>query len=338
MKERYFQLSADDQRDILTAAESSIGISAKMLEKDIWICWVLEQLFSNFEGMVFKGGTSLSKGYDVIQRFSEDIDITINPLNLGEKINVDKITNAQAKKVRNRLRDSLVIYLRDKIAPFLRGQLSKQFDPKDFQVKLIEEKESIEFCYASVLVEDFRGAYLLDHILLEFGSRNSIEPNKDQELTCLTEGVTDNIELPRSQVKMLSIVRTFWEKATLIHVECNRTKLERNPNRMSRHWYDLVKIMDSKYYNDCIKDKDVFYSVLKYKEKFYNSSSANYPACRHGNLRLVPHNENSEGLKCDYKEMVESGMIYGDVPSYDQLTEKILELEKQLNERIKSFV
>lgn len=335
MNESFFQLSANDQRDILTAAESLKGISAKMLEKDIWICWILEKLFLNFDGMVFKGGTSLSKGYDVIQRFSEDIDITIDPSVFGEKINVDEITNTQAKKARERLRESLLSYLCDEIKPSLTNLISAESGVMNYEVRLNEEKETIEIFYQSVLPGTVTSGYLLDHVLLEFGSRNSIEPNKDQELTCIIEDITDNVALPRARVKMLSIARTFWEKAALIHVECNRARLIENPSRMSRHWYDLVKIMDSRYYNECINDECVFDSVIKYKEKFYRSP--HYAACRIGDLRLVPDNKSCEGLKDDYNKMIDAGMIYRDTLSYNELIEKIQQLEKELNERIASF-
>ena len=148
-------------------------------------------------------------------------------------------------------------------------------------IEIDEVGEKIWISYPSVIEET--DEYLKTQVLIELGGRNVIDPNEVQRIT----PVADATECPGSDVTVLSLMRTFWEKATLIDVECNRDKLKANPERSSRHWCDLVMLFRHESGQLAVNDRLLFEDVVYHKKIFFDSSSSNYDVCLEGDLNLL---------------------------------------------------
>ena len=139
------------------------------------------------------------------------------------------------------------------------------------------------------------------------------------------------LKFPQAKVSVLSPVRTFWEKATLIHVECHRNRLHETPGRLSRHWYDLAKLTDSWVGDKALKSQDVLENVLEYKKDFFNASYTNYDDCLIGQFCLVPNVEGISKLSEDFKKMQEAG-LFSEMPvSFNKIITTLSDLESQIN-------
>ena len=244
MAEAFLSLDAGERADILRTVAARSGRSAIILEKDIWVCWVLDALFSMPEPhpMAFKGGTSLSKVYGIIDRFSEDVDVTLDyrAFNDGFDPFADDASRNQIRLFSERLKARVASYIRDVVAPALGAAAERLAAHGGHEMHIDEDGETIRFAYPSA-VEDPHG-YVRSEVLLEFGGRNVIDPNEQRAIVPDIAALTPDLDYPTAVVTVLSPARTFWEKATLIHVECHRRRLANRPERLSRHWYDLTRL------------------------------------------------------------------------------------------------
>ncbi len=174
--------------------------------------------------------------------------------------------------------------------------------------------------------------YLRDHVLIEFGARNSTEPSKKHNITTLlAQAVEDSLKLPTALITILSPIRTFWEKATLIHVECNRGRLLENPDRLSRHWYDLAMLANSWVCEESLNQTDVLTNVVQHKTAFFNASYAYYEECLSKKFRLIPSEKEQINLAIDFKKMQEAGMFQVSPPQFKEIINTLSSLERQIN-------
>lgn len=341
MPEAYLELSAKDQKEILQTAAVQLGRQESVLEKDVWVCWALETLFSmpSAHPMAFKGGTSLSKVYDIIDRFSEDVDITLDykhfddidykdhpeifdPFDAGSSKN-------QIAKYSDRLKGYVKTYAEEVVAPHLQSELNKLPTKNSHSIEIDYSGEKIWVSYPSVVEES--DDYLKTRILIELGGRNVIDPNETHTITPYIASITEGVKYPSSQVVVLSPERTFWEKATLIHVECNRGELKQNAERLSRHWYDLVMLSEHQSGQSAINNRALFEDVVKHKKVFYNARYANYDDCLAGSVKLLPDDNTIEQLQSDYEKMLASGMMYKESPSFSEIVDSIRLIERDIN-------
>lgn len=330
MKDEFLQLPKEIRLEVLQEAENALGTPALVLEKDIWICWLLDKLFMLSIQMAFKGGTSLSKVFNLIQRFSEDIDITIDYQNFKETIDFQNISKSQLKKTSNELKEQLADYASREIKPYITDYVAKEFDKSKFDVTLSDNGEKLYFVYPSVFDTDFD--YLRSHVLIEFGVRNDTEPSESHQIkTAISQFVEENFTLPTANITVLSPIRTFWEKATLMHVECHRKRFNDNPNRLSRHWYDLVKLADSWVGKQALKRIDILSNVLEQKKAFFNANYTNYDKCHNTEFQLVPNKGEIPYLEKDYLKMVDAGMFQEEAMNFDEIIERLIGLQDAIN-------
>lgn len=331
MKTSFFNYPVETQIDWIKEAENALDLRDIILEKDVWICWVLNVLFSLNIPMVFKGGTSLSKGFDLIRRFSEDLDITLDHKKFMQDANLSVSNPSQIKKASKTLKKELIRQVSDNILPALRQAALITFPHQKIEVALDETGETIYFYYPKILssAED----YLPDKVILEFGMRNLIEPHEKKKITpILSSFLKDNnlIDWPLAEVDILSPARTFWEKATLIHVECSREVLKHCGERLSRHWYDLSMLIDSWVGKEALKNLEIFYSVVAHKKIFYPEKC--YDNCLKGQLRLAPENHHLMSyLVKDFRQMIEAGMFQGEPPKFDYIMENLKSFSLKFN-------
>ena len=328
MAEAFLSLDARERADILRTVAARSGRAAIILEKDIWVCWVLQALFSmpDPHPMAFKGGTSLSKVYRIIDRFSEDVDVSLDyrAFNDGFDPFADGASRTQIRRFSERLKDRVATYIRDVVAPVLGAAADGQHE-----IHVGADGETIRFAYPSA-VEDPQG-YVQSEVLLEFGGRNVIHPNEQHEIIPDMAALTPDLDYPAAIVTVLSPARTFWEKATLVHVECHRRRLADHPERLSRHWFDLTRLAAHDIGRAALADRALLEDVVRHKKVFFNARYANYDQCLNGQLRLVPDEDQLPGLRTDYDAMRTATIVADNAPGFDTLVEEIRILEADVN-------
>lgn len=348
MLENFLHLSESEQAEILryfTSIEPYREMA--IAEKDVWVCWVLKQLFEMPDklDMAFKGGTSLSKVFNVIDRFSEDIDITLDyrqfdaakSLNLEEgQTAPDTIGSGVLRRINKSLKSEVRSYVED-VVHYLREQLTTLPRGERFEVKVNEEGECIKFIYPSVVKRDGQKPYMLEHVLIEFGGRNIINPNHTHLIKPYLADVIRDFVFPSSNVTVLSPMRTFWEKATLIHVECHRG-VRQSAERLSRHWFDVMALSKHRIGMEAIQDIPLLNDVISLKNIFFNSGNANYDQCLKGNFLLLPNDEGMQQLETDYLKMLEANYLNDTTLTFQQIMEATKQTQDAINLSIKKYI
>ena len=328
MPETFLQLPPEEQASILQTCAGKLGRRAEHLEKDVWICWVLQALFTipGHLPMAFKGGTSLSKVYGAIRRFSEDVDVTVEYKALDQSVDpFDPKTSRTAKdRYGELLRAKLADYTTNVIRPHFEGVVSQLTEKPPKPITISDDGEKLFIPYPSRFGSD-------ETVFLEFGGRNVILPGETRTLRPYLAAELPDLAFPEATVHVLSPTRTFWEKATLIHVACNRADPKLDADRQSRHWHDLAVLADHKIGEAAVADRKLLEDVVKHKSVFFRASYAKYDACIAGGLRLLPAAPLLQALRVDYEKMIANGMFEGEPPSFDSIVARLEKLEKQIN-------
>lgn len=220
-------------------------------------------------------------------------------------------------------------YTQDVVVPALANASKKFTACERYKIRTENRGEKVWFSYPSA-VEDSNDS-LTSEVLLEFGGRNVIDPNEQHTIRPDIAPLTSEIDYPAATVTVLSPLRTFWEKAALIHVECNRGRLSVSPERLSRHWYDLVCLGQHQVGAKAINDRSLFENVIQHKKLFFNASYARYDHCLAGNLQLIPDKNGLQGLRSDYKAMQTAGILSDEAPNFEILIEQVRVIENKVN-------
>lgn len=282
--------------------------------------------------MAFKGGTSLSKVFGAIARFSEDVDITLDYRGLDGSF--DPFAEGVSRNRLKKFSEDLKSFVRDHahcvVAPHFQKMLAAEFDADSFRLEVSDDGEQLRVHYPTVL--EAPGDYVGNSVLIEFGGRNITKPNEEHEVQPdIAEHVAE-LEFPRSTVSVLSPARTFWEKATLMHVECQRNEFRTGAERLSRHWYDLAMLADQAHGQAAVADRALLADVVKHKKVFYNASYANYDACLTGQIKLLPEDAALAALRDDFHRMIGAGIFIGEPPTFDVIVDRLRELETTINQ------
>lgn len=330
----YFDLPPAEQAELLHGLAPVLGRRAEILEKDIWLCQVLGVLFALpcRKPMAFKGGTSLSKVYQAIERFSEDIDVTIDYRSLVQNIpELATLSGTQRKRLSENLKVALAGHVAGELAPALHEALIQALPNHEITIEISDDAEKLWLYYPSVV--ENTDTYLRPSVLIEFGGRNATLP---QETLAIVPDVVEHVQglvFPAAEIAVLSPMRTFWEKATLIHVECHRPELRAGAERLSRHWYDLARLADHDVGRQAVEDVALLQDVLSIKETFFRSGCSHYDRCLKGALRLVPDAALLDALRKDYQAMLDAQMFYGETLPFDDIVERLTRLEQQINQQ-----
>ena len=334
MPESYLSLSQKEQAQILRTLSINPNIQrdAILLEKDVWICWALEHLFKipNRLPMAFKGGTSLSKAFRIIDRFSEDVDITIDykAFNCEDPF-AEGVSKTKIKNISLQLRSMVTQHIGEVIVPYFEKYISEQFKENQPRVELANDGETMYLHYPSVIEQ--KSGYVIDNVKLEFGGRNITIPSSNQTITTDISNYLKNLAFPVAEATVLSPEKTYWEKLTLIHYECNRPTLKEDANRISRHWYDVSMLSNHEIGNRAQTNRDLLNEVIKVKKTFYDSSFAKYDDCLNGSLRLIPNEDYLKLLNEDFSKMLSNKMFYGQQPNFDNVISEVRKLENSIN-------
>jgi hypothetical protein len=327
-------LDDPDRKALFLEAQKTSGMLAEMIEKDFWVCWILRRLFEGpgaKDHFIFKGGTSLSKVWRVIQRFSEDIDISLSREWLGFSGDRDPehAKGKQRKRLLVQLAEACATRLRGEVMPLLRARMNEEIrgrwslgpDPADSQTLL--------FAYPTVF--ETTGAHYIKRIVkIECGARSDRWPISNGRVTSyLAEAFPGKLNEEGIEIPVLSIERTFWEKASILHAEAHRPLEKMIPDRYSRHYADLAALAQTEIGKNALLRDDLRARVVIHKQVFFPANWARTETAVPGTFRLMPQMERSEILARDYAEMRD--MFFGEPPTWNAILDVLGKLETRIN-------
>lgn len=334
MAEPFLSLSAEDRRDALGVAADRSGRPPHLLEKDVWVVWALQTIFGSALGehLVFKGGTSLSKVYGVIQRFSEDVDLTydiraIAPDLVGDNGEALPTTRSEEKRWSKAVRHRLPEWISGAVQPLFQDAIGAQGVAAVTRVE--GEKLFIDYEATSA-----GSGYVAPSVMLEFGARSTGEPASPRDVICDASGFLEGVAFPMATPRVMHAERTFWEKATAIHVFCLQERLR--GERFARHWHDVVRLDDAGIADTALADRDLALAVARHKgmffaEKTVDGAPVDYEAAVCGLLKLAPSGEARAALAADYAHMVEDGLLLEDAEPFEELIERCVDIAERVN-------
>jgi len=334
MAEAFLRLSAQDRRDALGVVAGQSGRPAHLLEKDVWVVWVLATLYGSSLGehLVFKGGTSLSKAYKVIRRFSEDVDLTydirvIVPDLVGDDGEALPKTRSEEKRWSSEVRRRLPEWVAGTVQPVIESALAAE----NLVAAVRVEGEKLFINYEASATGS---GYVAPIVMLEFGARSTGEPASFRDVICDAAGLVEGLVFPTAHPRVMHAERTFWEKATAIHVFCLQERLR--GDRFARHWYDVVRLDEAGLANAAFADRDLAQAVARHKSMFFaekaaDRSSIDYVAAVSGALHLVPSGDALKALQQDYARMVEDGLLLEDAEPFEALMARCADVEVRAN-------
>ncbi len=311
----------------LTAERRGLG-SIAIVEKDFWVCWTLKRLFENPElsnQFIFKGGTSLSKVFGLIERFSEDIDLILDWRKVTGEDPMAARSNTRQGKLNDQLNESARAYIAGDLFSLLENALGDHC-----ALEVNTEERDLGHIVRVRYPETSSGGNLLPYIQLEIGPLASWWPHSEHTIRpYVADEFPDQFDDPECHVRAIDAVRTFWEKATILHHEANRPEDSTVPVRYSRHYYDLFLMSQSEVKDSALRDQGLLQSVVTFKKKFYPRGWARYDEAKPPTFKLIPPNWIQENMRQDYESMRE--MIFGQRPSFDEILAGLRGLEKEIN-------
>ena len=301
-----------------------------IIEKDFWVCWILDYLFHDSpwkNSLAFKGGTSLSKAYGAIERFSEDIDLILDwTLLKYSEAEVFKDRSGKKQDVfREEVNSRLVSLLKNEFVPVLESDMRARLSDK---IGIAQEGKLIFVEYP----RSFSNEAIRPEVILEIGPKGLAIPNEQRSIGPYSASAFPRLfTVPAILVRTITAERTFWEKATILHREAHKTD-EKNLHRVSRHYYDLYRLGQTPILDRALDRIDLLEEVVGFKMRFYRCNWAKYEAAKPGSFRLLPPDSNLPALKRDYESMRE--MLFGAVPSFDEVLTGLSALEAKINIRV----
>lgn len=327
---------AEERKAFIQESANSRNLPPHIIEKDFWVCWTLGQLFSlpDFGShLVFKGGTSLSKGYQLIKRFSEDIDLSFHREFLGIDANNDP-ENASGKgrvKRLEKLKSFCDSAIKTGLLPALKSQIGECLPNEQWELKIdVDNSQTILFRYPQTITHSSSN-YLRPLVKIELGARSDRWPT---EMLEIRPYITDDFSTLQNsgccRINVLKAERTFWEKATLIHAEHHRDQSKPLPSRLSRHYYDLDQMAaNTELRKQALNNIPLLKRVVEHKQIYFESKWANYEEARPGTFCLTPSTNHLDDLRADYKAMQE--MFFSAPPTFESILKNLKQLEQEIN-------
>ena len=334
---RFLELTDEQRKAVCTTTGDSLKLYEVAIEKDFWVCWILKKLFTLSEWgplLTFKGGTSLSKGWGLIERFSEDIDIVIYRGHLGfggENAPENAPSGKQKKKRSKALTKACKECVSEKIAPSLEHAIREEIPTTfNWELKLDPDDpatQTLLFHYPSVYgAEAF---YLRRAVKIEMGARSDVDPAESIMISPYINEAYPDLFTESFEVKAVSPERTFWEKTMLLHEEnCREQKARRF---LARHYYDIYCLIQAGIAEKAASDMDLFQRILEHRMFYFKHNWMDYSTIAPGTIQMLPLSEQMRDWESDYKDMVKE-MFYGDAPAFDEILKTIKEFQDQFND------
>lgn len=330
-----------ERLDLFVATARDLGASEQAIEKDFWVCRTIDAMFKGFgkfarPKLYFKGGTSLSKGYRLIKRFSEDIDIVVSRRGLGIADVDDPLKQSSGAKRKAATADAM-----DKCCAFVSGRMRKKLSelmaPAGCRVAMDEGDPdgcTLQVHYPSLLRAN---AYIAPWVKIEVGARGAITPCVERAIEPYVQTILgDRLNLATNGVAMIEAERTFLEKALILHA--NHCRVRDNPdwrpsdrNHMARHYYDLAMMRDTTIGQRALIDDALLADVRSTKIKMFYVAAEKLGEAERGAIKLVPQARLRKLIEADYAAM--EGMMFHDPPPFSWIMDEVAEIEAAINSR-----
>ncbi len=314
-----------------------LNLSRAIVEKDMWVCILLDYLFNEFEHgkfLAFKGGTSLSKVYKLIQRFSEDIDIAINPRLIGydgSDLYRMRSNSAQLKFIRE-LNCKTSTFIEKKLLPHMNDSFQTVIDSRSFKA-YIDPNDPLTICFK--YPNSYHDDSILQIIRIEMGCLAGIVPSSTRQICTYIEEANNVLDKHLVGCLTVSSLRSFYEKLTILHKEANRYN-RKLPQRYSRHYYDVYKMLQTDLYKSGLDNLTLLFEVVDFNTRFYNCRWAEYHKILTGDINLSPNQTNLVNLIDDYESM--QSMLFGEIVPFWKIVNSLERYQKKLNKAILQFI
>ncbi len=340
---RFTDLPAGEKEVYIRETAARLNLVPQIVEKDFWVCWTLKLLFSRSEfaaHLVFKGGTSLSKVFKVIARFSEDIDLSIGLPLLGfeesflaaeasasrTRRHLEQVEAKCAAFVQNEFRLTMENVIRETLGPRAGGG-----DWLEYDLDGATKSPVLRFRYPASIPPEVSAGYIEQTVKMELGSLTDQRPAGQHRIAPLmaeivAEGTFEDFS---SEVVALEVERTFWEKATILHAEFHRPETQGLKDRMARHYADFAALWKHPSGMLARSQFDLLARVVTFKSRYYPSKWARYDLAQPGTLRLCAATARMGKLEKDYQQM--AVMYFQDPLEFAQIIETLREAENAIN-------
>lgn len=336
----FFDLPDTERHAVIQVTRQKLDMPLVLIEKDLWTCHVLDALFNSgatgLPHLLFKGGTSLSKAYNLIQRFSEDIDITVFREDMGFGGENDPANPALVTNQRRRLVEDLV----GKTAEFIQGELANTLKSCLHDCKIWPDPEDTEgmtlFVEYESLYKPADEYYVQPRIKIEGGARSALEPHSIRAVSPYIQSQLVEFDLSVPGITTIDAERTFMDKLLILHGwHCgyrDAGRLPREGQRLSRHYYDVATMATSTIAENAIYNTALFNNVTTHAQRLFRRGWMKLDQIATDGIKLVPQDGLYRSLEADYRAMRE--MLFGDIPSFSTLVDHIGVVEKQFNQII----
>lgn len=325
------KLSNEERQELFQATAQKMGIRPDVIEKDFWVCFMLNHLFHDCEykdAFVFKGGTSLSKSYHVIKRFSEDIDLILDWRKIikDESNPWDERSKTKQDIYNKQINNAAAQFYMDSLVPTLNAELSKKLGKGNWIEIDADDVMVLNFIYP----QTFETEYIIPHVRLEIGPLAEWIPSHITSIVPFAAEYYEWLfEQKSTEIMTIDAERTFWEKITILHKIANFPDGKTLPHRYARHLYDVYCLGNSDIKQSAFVRKELLEKDVTFKQKFYYAKSAHYETATLKTIKLLPAQEILQPLKEDYAAM--SNMFYGDTPNFEEILMYLTELEKEIH-------
>lgn len=336
----FAQLSVGERAAFVREAAARLDVLPEIVEKDFWVCWMLQRIFQSSpagEHLVFKGGTSLSKVFGAIKRFSEDIDLSIAPALLGwEESQLDDAPSpSQRRKRLEKLETACVAKVRGEFQQELEQSIRAALGKKtgngkwsSYELDAVSKSPVLLFTYPTALPTG--GGYIQPFVKVEFGSLTDQRPIGVHTVKpMLAEVIQARFDDFEVEVVALEVERTFWEKATILHAEYHRPAGQPIREKFARHYADVAALWQHPARAAALARLDLLERVVKHKSRFFASSWSNYETAKPGSMKLRPPRQREAALTQDYARM--KTMFLVSPPSFTEVLRCLGEAEHEIN-------
>lgn len=330
-----------DRRDLFIGTATRLGTAVQNVEKDFWVCWILDALFNGLPSggprLLFKGGTSLSKGFGLISRFSEDIDITVFRDDLGQHVEPADIEALSGKQRRVRL-DAI----REACQAFIQGDFNAglhacatRLIPQGFTLESDPDDadgQSLLFWYPAATTR--QDEYIRSAVKIESGAKSALDPHAMAIIKPYVADDLPHVDLRVTNVTTVQPERTFWDKIVILHGLRQwyeqRGELRHGGQRVSRHYYDVHQLLRSPDSPQWMANLELAEDCARHARLFFGSPDLRLDIARHGTFTLMPSAGMLDALRRDYAAM--TGMIFHEIPSLVDVLASVERAEATIND------
>lgn len=339
------QAADDERRGLFLTAAARLGTAVQNVEKDFWVCWTLDVLFNgqppDGPRLLFKGGTSLSKAYGLIFRFSEDIDITVFREDIGqpaETAELDALSGKQRRIRLDRIRTACQRYIANDMATRLHAIAAKTIPADRFRLELDPDdpdQQTLLFWYPAVTATP--GDYIRSAVKIEAGAKSALDPHEAAVVSPYVANDLPDLDMAVRNVTTVKPERTFWDKIIILHGlrqwHDRRGLLRHGGQRVSRHYYDVHRLLQHPDADAWMADRALAQDCAQHARLFFGGADLRLDTAAHGSFTLAPSHSMHETLARDYEAM--SGMVFGPLPAIGDVLQVVADLEQRLNTHLK---